>query len=316
MEGEESAAPAAGEEAAPVEGAEAPAEGAEAPKAEEAPVLDALETALDLEDPADWVKALDAISDKNDGKPHSISQEALDGLPIEAKQAIANIRRRMQESNTAANAAKTAAETALKEHTSQTSKLQDERASLYAIFQDPRFAAFTTKPEGEAPDPYSPEGQAFATQTLVAEILQKFMGEIGTVSEEARKAVADKVHAAAHVEKLSALKVLIADTPDWDDHADDIAALVKTHKLEAVDALRLVRARKGIAAPIKADPAAAVRKARRAGQTLSRPGGAKREVRPEVPKSRNTNEIMEHYRANPDAMHADFAKLERDGTSL
>jgi hypothetical protein len=316
----ESAAPAAPTAAAP----EAPAQQAQAqaPEAEpaaEKPAGDApniFEKLFDKEQPPAFVEALD-VQLKNAGhESWKVTQEdfnkAIEGNPEFARllHNARNLGLKRADAAARQQADLAKAQEAMK---ADRAKLDQERAKLWSMFENPDLKALAKPPEGEAPDYYTdPKGfAAWHAQKAASERIGQFMEGVGKASKDAeakvQAALADQRRAVRKAELTS----FTEQNPDFWDHADDIEKMQRAYKgMPAEKAYMLVKAEKGLLgqpAAQKEDPVAAARRAMRPG------GNGVGTAIPETPKGLTGMELHDWYAKHPGAMERDAERVARRG---
>ena len=254
-----------------------------------------------------WMQALDMVLEKNGGDTFKVDREAVDGLPIEAKQLLHNMRKKMLTTTQANADLRKKMETSISELNRLKQDATLERAQVYDIFKHPDIKAMTTPPEGEQPDVYSKEGQEWLARKNFAELFQKFTDGIERVAKENTVKVEEQRKAEQHTSRVQQIKDFAASKPDFAEHYEDIKKMVDEYGMPAEKAYRYVKLDKGL---ILDDVSAA----RLESQTASVRGGVGgRPLLKQRPNGEDARDLMDFYNSNPDAMKADLEKWRRQG---
>lgn len=277
-------------------------------KKEEAPPEDQGAAAIEAlfgDNPPDFLKALDAQLEQSGKKGFSVSRVALSNLPIEAQQLVANLRRLVltKASDHAREAA--GAKTERKALEDERRSLQAERAKLYSLFKDPRLAELAKAPEGEAPDPYSPEGIDHRVKHGVAERFGDFLARLKVVSEESEQQVAATMETARRTAEKEELKTALATQEGWSDPdvKDYAKRLVTAHNMHWKEAFPIA-----VAMVRGAEPKQSADEPNARSQTrmVRREAGAM----PETPKDLDSYGLQKWYDAHPGTRARDIERYQ------
>lgn len=205
----------------------------------------------------------------------------------------------------------------------QVREMDEERARLYAVFQDDRFKAMLAPPEDEAEPDYFKDPGAYAQHQAMLktrEMLGQFLENIGTVSNEAKQQVAEALAAHTREERLVEVRTFIEGRDDFAEHEDEIEAFLNRvdFKIPVEEAYEIIRAQKGI-------NGAAPRDMQREARRGMRRGGTRGQAQPLLPPMtdesgkpvlRTAQFWQDWFEKHPGAQEAYLDRKLRRGTGM
>jgi hypothetical protein len=276
------------------------------------------------ETPPAFVTALDAVADSERARNPNWKGFAVDpkDLTPAAQQLVHNLRGVVTRATQAAAEEKRANATERAALEKERAALAKEKAGALSMFSDPRFKTMLDQAiaggkdkDGKARDPFNDDDRKALVEAEAAAILQKFLGQINTVTSEQ---IAEAQKGAAILE----LEDFAKEHPDFDEALETgnelfqrITEIRKGANLSAQDAYLLAKAKAPAKPEAKKEP---VKDAKAEAKKASRAASARPEApstKPSAPKTRDVHEINKFYRDNPGAQSEALNAMRRGSTS-
>lgn len=284
-------------EAKPEEKVEAKPEAKPEEKAE--PKKDVLGT-----DAPEWMKKFDARGDT-----YEPNEDDLKNLSPEAQRVLNAMYRKSQKAAEDYQHRQSSLDARQRSIEDSQSMVAEERLRLYKLLQNDEARGAVKAPEGEAPDPFTPEGMAFMVQKEVAQRMEAYFKSLDDNIKKQQDEYQAVKNEKATKERVSAIKEFAKKNPDFVKYKDEILTLRKkmNNAISAEDAYMLLKAKKGeIGSPVQETNGVdeSRKRARAATGRGSNIDGSKKGP----PDGASAVEIMRYYRNNPEQMEQRLLK--------
>ena len=249
----------------------------------------------------EWIKALDQ-------KPaFKVDKESIDGLPIEAKQLVHNMRNKMLQTTQQNADLRKELQGELEKVKALQQAAKIEQNGVYDLFKHPELQKMMTPPDGRQPDPYTKEGQEWIAKKNFAGLFKQFTDKVTAIAEERNQAVIAEQQETAKQARVQQIKAFAEKHEDFAEHYEDIKKMVDTYGLPAEKAYEYVRLDKGLH---QRDEVADARAQSRS--YMAQGGNRNRPLVRQRPEG-DSRDLMDFYKQNPDVMKADLDKYRRMG---
>ncbi len=276
----------------------------EAPKAEAAPPekveAKPSEPKLDLlgKDAPEWMKQFDARGDTWEPK-----EDDLKNLPPEVQRVLNAMHRKNSTQSEEYNTRQADLDARQRSLEDAKSMVEEERLRMYKLLQNEESRKSVAAPEGDAPDPFTPEGMAHMVQAEVAKRMDAFfssMDEKIKAQEEEHTAQKQK---SIQKTRIAEIKEFAKKNPDFVKYKAEVLELRKSmnNAISAEDAYMLLKAKKGELGPSHVE-ANGVDESRMRARASTGRGSSMPEKKGGPPDGASAIEIMRYYRNNPEQM--------------
>ena len=189
------------------------------------------------------------------------------------------------------------------------SMLSEERLRMYKLLQDDEARNAVAAPEGEAPDPFTPEGMAFLVQQEVAKRMQTYFKQLDSNISKQQEEYNQVKQKAATEARVVELKAFAKKNPDFVKLKQEIVDLRKSmnNAISAEDAYVLIKAKRGETVE-RASTTNGVDESRKRARQANGRGSSFPKGKSGPPEGASAIEIMRYYREHPDEMERDYAK--------
>ena len=283
--------------------AEAPAPPVEASPVEAVEEVEAPKDVLGTDAP-EWMKRFDARGDTFEP-----TADDLKDLSPEAQRVLNAMYRKSQKAGDDHRNRESSLDARQRSLEDSQSMVAEERLRLYKLLQNDDARSTVKAPEGEAPDPFTPEGMAYMVQNEVAQRMEKYFKSLDDNIKKQQDEYQSVKNDQVTKERVSEIKAFAKSNPDFVKYKGEILAMRKrmNNAISAEDAYMLLKAKKGETGSPVQDSNGVDASRKRARAATGR--GSSFEVSAKgPPEGASAVEIMRYYRNNPEQMEKRLTK--------
>ena len=183
------------------------------------------------------------------------------------------------------------------------SAVAEERLRLYKLLQNKDSRETVAAPDGEAPDPFTPEGMNYMVQQEVAKRMGEYFKSLDDNIKKEQSEHESVKQARVTKDRVVEIKQFAKKNPDFVKYKTEILEMRKAmnNAITAEDAYILLKAKKGeIGSPIQ--ERSGVDASRKRARASTGRGTSFDKTTKGPPEGASAVEIMRYYRNNPDQM--------------